>query len=78
MLFIFCKRTYGSSNQIFAKDKKRPHHLTFLSKTPLFAGCSESEVFVKHLTQHLTQQVTISPQILAFIRFLEKTIFRIK
>ena len=38
--------------------KKTPPHLTFLFETPLFTKVSESEVFGKHLTQHLTQQVT--------------------
>ena len=56
---------------IFREFQKRPHHLTFLPETPLFTGGSESEVFAKHLTQHLTQQVTFSPQTLAFIIFLE-------
>ena len=50
------------------KNTSPPH---FLSKTPLFTGVSESEVFAKHLTQHLPQQVTFSPQTLAFIIFLE-------
>ena len=38
---------------------------------PLFTRVSESEVFAKHLTQHLTQQVTFSPRAHTFIRFLE-------
>ena len=42
----------------FREFIKTPHHLTFLSKTPLFTRAPESEVFAKHLTQHLTQQVT--------------------
>ncbi len=46
------------------KNTSPPH---FLSKTPLFTGVSESEVFAKHLTQ----QVTFSPRTLVFIRFLE-------
>ncbi len=54
---------------IFREFQKRPHHLTFLSETSLFTGGSESEVFGKHLTQHLPQQVTFSPRTLAFIRF---------
>ena len=55
----------------FREFIKTPHHLTFLSKTPLFTRAPESEVFAKHLTQHLTQQVTFSPLIFAIIRFLD-------
>ena len=55
----------------FREFIKTPHHLTFLSKTPLFTRVPESEVFAKHLTQHLTQQVTFFPLIFAIIRFLE-------
>ena len=51
----------------FREFIKTPHHLTFLSKTPLFTRVPESEVFAKHLTQ----QVTFSPLIFALIRFLE-------
>ena len=40
---------------IFREFQKRPYHLTFLSETPMFTRVSESEVFSKHLTQHLTQ-----------------------
>ena len=50
------------SNSIYfpkkKKNEKTPHHLTFPFETPLFTSGSESEVFGKHLTQHLTQQVT--------------------
>ena len=38
--------------------QKRPHHLTFLLEMPVFIRVTESEVFCKDLTQHLTQQVT--------------------
>ena len=53
------KRPSGLSVRLFSENfKKRPHHLTFLSKKPLFTGGPESEVFGKEVTQHLTQQVT--------------------
>ena len=57
----------GRTYVICREFRKRPHHLTFLSKKPLFTRGSESEVFA----EHLTQQVTFPPQALAFIRFLE-------
>ncbi len=38
---------------------------------PLFTSGSESEVFAKHLTQHLPQQVTFFPRAHTFIRFLK-------
>ena len=34
--------------------EKRPHHLTFPSKSPLFTGLFTREVFGKEVTQHLT------------------------
>ena len=55
----------------FREFQKRPHHLTFLSKMPLFASGSEREVFLKEVTQHLPQQVTFSPRTPASIRFSE-------
>ena len=59
----------GRTYVICREFKKISHHLTFLFKMPLFTKVPESEVFAKHLTQHLTQQVTFSPRTLAFIRF---------
>ena len=60
LFFNYIKANQGKVERsvIFREFQKRPHHLTFLLKMPLFTSGSESEVFAKHLTQHLTQQVT--------------------
>ena len=56
--YINASQGQVESSVIFREFQKTPHHLTFLLKMPLFTRVSESEVFGKHLTQHLTQQVT--------------------
>ena len=56
--YINANQGQVESSVNFREFQKRPHHLTFSSKMPLFASVSESEVFGKHLTQHLPQQVT--------------------
>jgi hypothetical protein len=43
-----------ATNQFFIVFKKTPHHLTFPSESPLFAGLFAREVFGKEVTHHLT------------------------
>ncbi len=73
LFFNYIKANQGKVERsvIFREFQKRPHHLTFLLKMPLFTSGSESEVFAKHLTQHLPQQVTFFPRAHTFIRFLK-------